>query len=191
PFGNQPLPRTMKRLQVGLCLALQRDKTHRWTKRCLCNRLGVAVVVLLCLDVRANILRRHQSDLVALRRELTPQMMRAAARFHCHYATRRLASKSNHRWPLQTTPHQDPPAIVQSDHTANILTQVDPKHRDIHRSAPPPLLAKRSYRIASRGAGHPIISDPQFSQSLVFQHRVMVAALLQKPIGSALALEEE
>jgi hypothetical protein len=102
----------MKRLQVGLCLALHRNKAHRWAKRCLCNRLGVAVVILLRLDVRAHILRRHQSDLVPLGRELTRQMMRSAARFHCHHATRRLASKLNYGWPLQATAHQDPPAIV-------------------------------------------------------------------------------
>jgi hypothetical protein len=127
----------MKRLEVGLDLALHLNKTHRWPQRCLRDRLGVAVVVLLGLDVRADIFRRHQPDLVSLRCELLPQVMRTATRFHRHHATRGSASKLNQPPPLQPAPHQHPPIVVQSHHAADILAQIDPKHRDIHRSAPP------------------------------------------------------
>ena len=45
-----------------------------------------------------------------------------------------LPKSADHCWPLQATPHQDMPVVVQRDHTADILAQVDPKNRDIHRS---------------------------------------------------------
>src|ERR1700722_9756376 len=70
---------TMKRLHVELVLALQFDKAHRWSRRRLRDPLGVAIVVLLRLDVGSNIFRRHQPDVVAVAGEDTANVMGAAA----------------------------------------------------------------------------------------------------------------
>jgi hypothetical protein len=67
-------------------LPLYDDKAHGRPPGRFRNRLGVPVIVLLCLDVGTHVLRRHQPDLVPLRRQLPPQMMSAAARFDRHHA---------------------------------------------------------------------------------------------------------
>src|ERR1700691_2045262 len=69
--------RSMKRLHVELVLALQFDKAHRWSRRRLRDPLGVAIVVLLRLDVGSNIFRRHQPDVVAVAGEDTANVMGA------------------------------------------------------------------------------------------------------------------
>ena len=52
--------------------------------------LGISMVILLCLDVRPHILRRHQPHCVTLRRENSSKMMGPAAGFHCDDAGRQL-----------------------------------------------------------------------------------------------------
>src|SRR5271154_6907309 len=80
----------MKRLHVELVLALQFDKAHRWSRRRLRDPLGVAIVVLLRLDVGSNIFRRHQPDVVAVAGEDMANVMGAAARLHPDNAGRQL-----------------------------------------------------------------------------------------------------
>jgi hypothetical protein len=53
-------------------------------------RFCVAVVVLLRLHVRADILGRHQPHFVALRGQEPTKVVRAAARLHRHHAARLL-----------------------------------------------------------------------------------------------------
>jgi hypothetical protein len=64
---------------VELSLALERDEPHRRPSRRHGDRRSVAVILLLRLDIGANILRRHQPHLVLLRRQLPPEMVR----LHC------------------------------------------------------------------------------------------------------------
>ena len=66
PLTDQTVPRPMKGLHIELVLALQFDKAHRWSRRRLRDPLGVAIVVLLPLDVGSNIFRRHQPNEVSL-----------------------------------------------------------------------------------------------------------------------------
>jgi hypothetical protein len=54
----------VKRLHVELIVALQFDETHCKLRRCLRDPLGVAIVVLVRLDIRANVFGRHQPDVV-------------------------------------------------------------------------------------------------------------------------------
>jgi hypothetical protein len=56
----------MERLHVELVLALQLDKTHRRPRRGFRDPLGVAIVVLLCLDIGPHIFGGHQSDVVTM-----------------------------------------------------------------------------------------------------------------------------
>src|ERR1700733_3198903 len=72
----------MKRLHIELVRALQFDKAHRWSRRRLRDPLGVAIVVLLRLDVGSNIFRRYQPDIVAVAGKDTTEVMGAAARLH-------------------------------------------------------------------------------------------------------------
>ena len=87
----------MKRLHVELVLALQFDKAHRWSRRRLRDPLGVAIVVLLRLDVGSDIFRRHQPDVVAVAGEDTAKVMGAAARLHPDNTGRQLLRQPDQR----------------------------------------------------------------------------------------------
>jgi hypothetical protein len=54
----------------------------------LSNRLGVAIVVLFTLAIRAYVFRRHQSGIVAKRLKLATEVMRPSARLHADEARR-------------------------------------------------------------------------------------------------------
>ena len=73
PLTDQTVPRPMKRLHVELVLALQFDKAHRRARRRLRDPLGVAIVVLLRLDVGSDIFRRHQPHVVAVAAKTRPR----------------------------------------------------------------------------------------------------------------------
>ena len=88
PLAHQPVTRAVKALHVELRLALELDKPHRRPGRRLGDRLRIAVVVLLRLDVGPHVLRRHQPDLVALVAQPAAEVMRPATGLHCHHAVR-------------------------------------------------------------------------------------------------------
>jgi hypothetical protein len=87
-FADKPITDTMQRLHVELVGALQLDEAHGRPGGGFGDRFGVPVVVLLRLDVWADIFRRHQPDLMPVATQDTPQMVRAAAGFHRHHTGR-------------------------------------------------------------------------------------------------------
>jgi len=98
-LADQSVPGTVERLHVELLLALQLDKPHGRSRGRLGDRLGVAVVVLLCLDVRANILGRHQPNLVPLAAQDAAEVVSAAAGLHRHNARRQAGRELDHALP--------------------------------------------------------------------------------------------
>src|SRR6202000_776293 len=60
-----------------LFLALDRHELHRWPAHRLAQRLGVAAIVLVALDVGLDVLRRHQLHLVTLLRSSRAQKCEA------------------------------------------------------------------------------------------------------------------
>ena len=122
----------MKRLHVELVLALQFDKPHRRPGRRLRDPLGVAIVVLLRLDIGPDIFGRHQPDVVAVSGEHAAEMMSAAAGLHPDNARRKLLRQSNQRLASHLAPHHDRAGRVQPDHAADVLAEVDAKDRNIH-----------------------------------------------------------
>jgi hypothetical protein len=85
---DQSFAHAMQRLQVELLGALGRHELHRRALHRFSNRLGVAIVVLFTLAIRAYVFRRHQSGIVAKRLKLATQMMRPSARLHADEARR-------------------------------------------------------------------------------------------------------
>ena len=61
-IADQTVPRSVKRLHVELILALQFDESHRTPRRCFRDPLGVAIIVLLSLDLGPDIFGRHQTQ---------------------------------------------------------------------------------------------------------------------------------
>src|SRR5271165_6427497 len=117
PPGGSVLsfPRPMQGLHVELVLALQFDKAHRRPGHRLCDPLGVAIVVLLRLDVGPDIFGRHQPDVVAVGGEHAAEMMSPAAGLHPDNARRKLLRQSNQRLRLITTaPDASSPTTLQT-----------------------------------------------------------------------------
>src|ERR1700675_713196 len=119
----------MKRLHVELVLALQFDKAHRWSRRRLRDPLGVAIIVLLRLDVGSDIFRRHQPDVVAVAGKDTAEVMGAAARLHPDNTGRQLLRQPAQRLASHPAPHQNPitattpsPAATGSDFATDLIS---------------------------------------------------------------------
>jgi hypothetical protein len=69
----------MQRLEIELVDRLQGDKTHGGALVRFRNRLGVEVVVLLRLHKWADVLRRHQPHVVAMRHARAADVVSPAA----------------------------------------------------------------------------------------------------------------
>ena len=123
-------------LHVELRFRLQRDEPHGRTGRSLCDRLGIAVVVLLCLDVGPHVFRRHQPDGVALSGERPAHVMRATARLRGDDAGRKRRAKGHHRLAPHPASQDDPTGRILPDKAAAVFAQIDPEYRNGHRSAP-------------------------------------------------------
>ena len=87
-LANQAIPGPVQRLHIKLRRGLDFDEAHRWPRCCLRYPLGVTIVVLLRLDIRAHVFGRHQTHVVSLSREQPAQMMGAATSLHPDNARR-------------------------------------------------------------------------------------------------------
>jgi hypothetical protein len=113
----------MQGSHIELMLALQ----YRRSRRCFRDSLGVAIVVLLRLDLRADIFGRHQPDVVAVSGEHATKMMSAAASLPPDDAWSKLLRQSNQRLPSHLTPHDDRTGPIQPDHAAHVLPRSTPR----------------------------------------------------------------
>src|SRR6266540_4231738 len=75
-----------------LLCRLDRHKSHRRALNSLANRFGIGGIVLIALDVRLHVLRRHQPHLMAKRAQLARPVVRRRTRFQPNHT----AWKSNH-----------------------------------------------------------------------------------------------
>src|SRR5262249_42691005 len=80
-LAHQLLATTMQQLTCLLLSRLNRHKPHGRSPNGFTNRFGVGGVVLVALDVRLHVLRRHQPHLVPKRAELASPVMRRRTRF--------------------------------------------------------------------------------------------------------------
>jgi hypothetical protein len=72
----------MQSQQVHLLGRLDADKMHGRPLHRLGDRLSIAIVILVPLEERLHILRRHQSHVVTKSFELSADMVRARTRLH-------------------------------------------------------------------------------------------------------------
>ena len=77
------------------------------------------------------------------------QMMGAAAGLHPDNARRKLLRQSNQRLPPYLATHNNRPGRIQPNHAADVLAEVDAKHRDIHSFLL--LIRRRAYDAGRRG----------------------------------------
>jgi hypothetical protein len=99
----------MQRLQTERVGALGRDKLHRRALHRLCDRFGVAIVVLFTFAIRPHVFRRHQSGIMAERLKLATEMMRADTGLHANQALRQVGQPRFH---LAARPLLFPPTFI-------------------------------------------------------------------------------
>src|SRR5205807_10568800 len=89
-----------------------------------------------CFDGGANILGRHQAHRVSLRSQQSAEMMRTAAGFHRDHACWQGPGESDDALAPHATPLDHRPNVILSNDAAAVLTQIDPKNRDLHWHGP-------------------------------------------------------
>jgi hypothetical protein len=93
---HQLLTATMQQRRRLLLCRLDRHKSHRRALNSLANRFGIGGIVLIALDVRLHVLRRHQPHLMAQRAELARPVMRRCTRFQTDHTAWNAAQERQH-----------------------------------------------------------------------------------------------
>jgi hypothetical protein len=142
---DQPVARPVQRRQVELRRALDRDETHLRTL----HRLGdgllalgpakpdpwAGLVVLVGLDERAHLLRRHRAHLVAELAQPARQVAGPARRLHADPRRRQVGAPRHQPGARQPAPRNHLAAPVPGHDVTRRLAQIDPDGLDLHGSS--------------------------------------------------------
>src|SRR4030095_4086498 len=103
---------------------LDRHKAHRRAPNLLANRFGIGGIVLVALDVRLHVLRRHQSHLVAKRAQLPPPVVRRRARLQANQTGRQSTEERQNLRTPKLLQQNRRSLFVNPVHLKNMLRQV-------------------------------------------------------------------
>ena len=157
PLPDQQLPCPMHRQNRLLLGRLHRDEPHRRPAHRLANRLGIRRVVLVALDVGLDVLRRHQPDLMAQRRNRPRPVVRRRTRLHADKAPRQsLEEPQNLNAAHRFTDHHGAARIDAMD-LKNVLGQINSDRRNLAHGWLPPLVILDDTILALEmpSGGHP------------------------------------
>jgi hypothetical protein len=132
PAGDQSRPDAMTRLQVELVLALLLDHAQVWPQRCLRNRFGVVVVVLLTLHEGLGVDRRDDPRLVSQRAQHAADKVRAQTGFHPDDTARQVLECVFENQSPDLPADGDLAVVAQSDEVKNLFADVDTNDRQGH-----------------------------------------------------------
>ena len=147
-------------LRVERGLALQLDKAHCWPGRALGNRLRILLVILLRLDVGLDVLRRHETDLVALLPQDAAEVVSAAARLHRHRTSRQLGAEPDNAVSREPSPKDDAARLIETRDAAAVVAEIDnrPSSVEVGRAVDAvlsdPRYADRAATLAASFARH-------------------------------------
>src|SRR5262249_50367334 len=110
--------------------AFGRNEPYVRPGHCLADCLGVSRIVLLSLDVRLHVGRRHQPHGVAERLELTRPVMRGSAGLDPNEAWLQSLEKRQHVAPLQLPADNDLARSIDAMNLENRLGDVETNRRD-------------------------------------------------------------
>src|SRR5262249_273813 len=105
-LAHQPLPATVQKHGSLLVRRLDRHKTHRRAPNSLANRFRIGGIVLIALDVRLHVLRRHQPHLVSKRTQLARPVMARRTCFQPDHTARNATEQRQHL-PAPQSPTQN------------------------------------------------------------------------------------
>jgi hypothetical protein len=106
------------RLLLG---CLDRHEPHRRAQNRLANRFRIGGIVLVALDVRLHILRRHQPHLMPKRAQLARPVMRRRTRFQPNQTARKAAEKRHHLPASQSLAQNRPTLRIDAVNLKNML----------------------------------------------------------------------
>src|SRR5262245_27707878 len=123
-LAHQPLPATVQQHGSLLVSRLDRHKAHRRAPNRLAVRFGIGGIVLVAIDVRLHVLRRHQSYLVAKRAQLPRPVVRRRARLQANQTGRQSTEERlNLRTPKLLAKNRRS-LCIDPVHLKNMLRQV-------------------------------------------------------------------
>src|SRR5215510_14363714 len=130
PRAYESLAHAMERLDILLVDVLDRHKAHGRTRHRFRDRLGIAAVVFIRLDVRLDELRCHELHLVAIRPEASRPVMRAPTGFYADAYRRQLRYKGHQVMTRQALAKYDFARVIHPHRVKYALCDIDPE--DVH-----------------------------------------------------------
>src|SRR5499433_3124281 len=123
-LAHQPLPATVQQHGSLLVSRLDRHKAHRRALNSLANRFRIGGIVLVALDVRLHVLRRHQPHLMPKRAQLPRPVVRRRARLQAKQTGRQSTEeRQNLRTPKLLAQNRRS-LRINPVHLKNMLRQV-------------------------------------------------------------------
>src|SRR5262245_44269148 len=116
PLTHQHRPSAVHDHDALLIRRLHFHEAHRRPGHSLANRFRIGRVVLLTLDIRLDVTRWHQSDIVAQPPQFSRPMMRRRTSLYSNQAGGELFKKWHHPRPRQPTPENNVPGPVNTVH---------------------------------------------------------------------------
>src|SRR5262245_4897524 len=123
-LAHQPLAATVQQHGSWRVSRLDRHKAHRRAHSRLADRFGIGGIVLVALDVRLHVLRRHQPHLMAKRAQLPRPVVRRRARLQANQTWRQSTEeRQNLRTPKLLAQNRRS-LCIDPVHLKNMLRQV-------------------------------------------------------------------
>src|SRR6516162_8236664 len=111
---------------------LRPHKSHGGAANRLADRFGVGRVVLVALDVRLHVFRRHQTNLVTELRQLTRPIMRRSTRLHANEAGRQRRKKLQHLTAAKLLPDDDRLGRINAVDLEHVLGDIQTDCGNLH-----------------------------------------------------------
>src|SRR5262245_27729938 len=152
-LAHQPLPATVQQHSSLLVSRLDRHKAHRRAPNRLADRFGIGGIVLVALDVRLHVLRRHQPYLMAKRAQLPPPVVRCRACLQANQTGRQSTEeRQNVRTPKLLAQNRRS-LCIDPMHLKNMLRQVQSDRSNLAHGWLPSL--SQQFGTQMPQGGHP------------------------------------
>ena len=110
---------------------LHRDEPHRRPQHRFANRLGIRRIILVALNVSLDVLRRHQPDLMAQRRNRPCPIVRRRTCLHADKAPRQSLEEPHNLRAAHCFTHHDIAVRIDPMDLEDVLRQIDPDRRNL------------------------------------------------------------
>src|SRR5437870_2733683 len=147
----------MQQLGRLLLCRLDRYKSHCRALNRLANRFGVGGIVLIALNVRLHVLRRHQSHLMAKRAQLARPVVRRRTRFQPDHTAWNAAEERQHLPAPQSLAQNRCTLCINAVSLKNMLGYVQSDYRNLAHGWLPVPGDSREHQLGTSmpQGGHP------------------------------------